>query len=200
MDYLGPAVAASKITSLNIASNFLSKKSGIEAIVSMLDNGALTSLHVGQNGIPEKEMREIMAIAMRIDSIKILCEIPFKDKTITELDVSGKKLDTEGALVVAEYLDGNGALTQLDISKNGLCAAGTKVLAEALSGNKALTELNLAGNYMGTTDGSTSDLSGVATLANTIKDMGAMTSLNLASNALGVEGAKIIAACLPKCT
>jgi hypothetical protein len=32
------------------------------------------------------------------------------------------------------------------------------------------------------------------------RDMGAMTSLNLASNELGVEGAKIIAACLPKCT
>jgi hypothetical protein len=29
--------------------------------------------------------------------------------------------------------------------------------------------------------------------------MRAMTSLNLASNELGVEGAKIIAACLPKC-
>jgi hypothetical protein len=32
------------------------------------------------------------------------------------------------------------------------------------------------------------------------KDNGAMTSLNLASNKLGAEGAKIIAACLPKCT
>jgi hypothetical protein len=32
------------------------------------------------------------------------------------------------------------------------------------------------------------------------KDMGAMTSLNLASNSLGVEGAKIVAAFLPKCT
>jgi hypothetical protein len=37
-------------------------------------------------------------------------------------------------------------------------------------------------------------------IANDISDMGAMTSLNLASNRLGVEGAKIIAAILPKCT
>jgi hypothetical protein len=44
------------------------------------------------------------------------------------------------------------------------------------------------------------DVSGVAAIAGAIKDMGAMTSLNLASNKLGVEGAKIIAACLPKCT
>jgi hypothetical protein len=34
----------------------------------------------------------------------------------------------------------------------------------------------------------------------THKDNGAMTSLNLASNNLCVEGAKIIAACLLKCT
>jgi hypothetical protein len=44
------------------------------------------------------------------------------------------------------------------------------------------------------------DLSGVAALADVIPGMAAMTSLNLASNELGVEGAKIIAACLPKCT
>jgi hypothetical protein len=41
---------------------------------------------------------------------------------------------------------------------------------------------------------------GIIAIANAIPDMGAMTSLNLASNELGVEGAKVIAACLPKCT
>jgi hypothetical protein len=41
---------------------------------------------------------------------------------------------------------------------------------------------------------------GVVALANTIPDMGAMTSLNLSYTGLGVEGAKIIAAVLPKCT
>jgi hypothetical protein len=30
--------------------------------------------------------------------------------------------------------------------------------------------------------------------------MEALMSLNFASNVLGVEGAKVIAACLPKCT
>jgi hypothetical protein len=41
---------------------------------------------------------------------------------------------------------------------------------------------------------------GIIAIANAIPDMGAMTSLNLASNSLGIEGAKIIAAFLPKCT
>jgi hypothetical protein len=44
--------------------------------------------------------------------------------------------------------------------------------------------------------------SGLIALATSIRDMGAMTSLSLslASNSLGVEGAKIIAEFLPKCT
>jgi hypothetical protein len=41
---------------------------------------------------------------------------------------------------------------------------------------------------------------GAIAIAIAIPDMRAMMSLNLASNKLGVEGAKIIAACLPKCT
>jgi hypothetical protein len=41
---------------------------------------------------------------------------------------------------------------------------------------------------------------GIIAIANAIPDMEAMTSLNLASNNFGVEGAKFIAAVLPKCT
>jgi hypothetical protein len=93
---------------------------------------ALTSLHVGENGIPEKEMRDIMAIAMRMDSMKILCEIPFKDKTVTELAVSGKHLGMEGALVVAEYLDGNGAMMSLNLASNKLGTKGVKIIAACL--------------------------------------------------------------------
>jgi Ran GTPase-activating protein (RanGAP) involved in mRNA processing and transport len=103
-------------------------------------NGAMTSLHVGMNAIPEKEMKEIIVIAMSKDNMKLLCEVPIKDKTLTELDVSGKSLGTEGALVVAEYLRDNGALTTLDISRNSIpskqegelqriCAAGGTELA-----------------------------------------------------------------------
>jgi hypothetical protein len=44
------------------------------------------------------------------------------------------------------------------------------------------------------------DMSGVIDLADAISDMGTMTGLSLASNGLGIEGAKIIAAILPKCT
>jgi hypothetical protein len=108
--------------------------SGPAAIADAIKNmGALVSLHVGNNGIPEKQMREIIAIAMRMGSMKILCVVPFKDKTLTELDVSGKNLGTEGALVVAEYLDGNGAMTSLDLALNKLGVEGAKIIAACLS-------------------------------------------------------------------
>jgi hypothetical protein len=120
------------ITELNISSNNLGYKfdgnddtSGVIAIADAIpDMGAMLSLHVGNNGIPKKEMREIIIIAASNESMKILCEVPFKDKTITALDVSGKALSTEGALVVAEYLAGNRALTSLDISDNSLAKYG----------------------------------------------------------------------------
>jgi Ran GTPase-activating protein (RanGAP) involved in mRNA processing and transport len=104
---------------LNISSNDMTDggMSGVVALADVIpDMGALTSLHVGQNGIPKKELREIIAIAMGMDNMKFLCEVPFKDKTLSELDVSGKNLGTEGALVLAEYLDGNGALAKFIFS------------------------------------------------------------------------------------
>jgi hypothetical protein len=162
----------------------------ISAWISHKDKGALTSLHVGKNSIPEKEVREIMAIAVHMDSMKILCEVPFKDKAVTALDVSGKNLGMEGALVVAEYLDGNEALSVLSLKDNGLCAAGAKVLGEGLKGNQGITELNLAGNHMGK-EGTgryvEADMSGVITLADTIKDMGALTTLDISNNCLGKD-------------
>jgi hypothetical protein len=105
--------------------------------------------------------------------------------------------------------------------------AGIIALANVLPDMGALSVLNLADNNLGElvlpggwthdykadysakeynhTDGRKQDLhpgkpEGIIALGAVIPGMGAMTSLNLASNKLGVEGAKIIAACLPKCT
>jgi hypothetical protein len=113
-----------------------------ELAAGISDNRALTSLHVGRNKIPEKEMGEIMAIAMRMDSMKILCGVPFKDKTLTELDVSGKKLGTEGALVVAEYLDGNRAISTFTFS-------GDYEDSEPVTMETSMVEADFGGKYLG---------------------------------------------------
>jgi hypothetical protein len=113
------------------------KPEGAIAIVNAISNmRAMTSLHVGMNYIPEKEMKEIITIAMRKDSMKILCEVPIKDKTLTELDISGKNLGMEGALVVAEYLRNNGAMLKLTFGEK---QAGTMTMTTNM------TEANFSG-------------------------------------------------------
>jgi hypothetical protein len=190
------------ITELNISDNYLgvntdydADASGITAIADAIpDMGALTSLHVGKNNIPEKEMREIMAITMRMESMKILCMVPFKDKTLTELDVSGNNLGTEGALVVAEYLDGNGALTSLDISTNIIVSGiwmdppQQGLQAGDLVDGKPIISIDEDDGQINVVD-----LNGIKALADAIPGTGAMTSLSLANNKLGAEGAKHIA-------
>jgi hypothetical protein len=148
--------------------------------------GALTSLHVGENKIPKEEMREIMAIAMHMGSMKILCEVPFKDKSLTELDVSGKNLGREGALVVAEYLDDNGALSVLSLKKNNLCSkeAG-EALAQALAGNSTLRELDVSYNQSPAGDKSARDGPGFAEeLAVGIRDNGAVSVTSVTRDSL----------------
>ena len=80
----------------------------------------MTSLNVGDNGIPIENMNEIIAIVEAKPAMKLLCAVPFRDKTITKLDVSGQSLGVEGALVISCYLENNRALTSLNISDNGL--------------------------------------------------------------------------------
>jgi Ran GTPase-activating protein (RanGAP) involved in mRNA processing and transport len=163
------------------------------------DIRALTSLHVGKNDIPENAMKEIMAIAMRMDSMKILCEVPFKDKTLTELDVNGKNLGMDGALVVAEYLDDdNGAISSVNLLKNAIPVEQAQELVKIMqSKEKLITLCGLSGNEA-TLDFSEQGLGpGDAVLiGNDNSDMGALSLLNLASNRLCAGGTKLLAAAL----
>jgi hypothetical protein len=215
------------ITELNIASNNLSyhgsNLSGFIALAGVITGmGALTSLHVGKNRIPTEEMRKIMAVAVRMDNMKVLCEIPFKDKTVTELDVSGKKLGMEGALVVAEYLDGNGTISSVNLLKNDIGVEQARALVSILKEHPTLK--SLCGNNGDETE---LDMSGkmdcaedAIMLAAEIVDNGAMTKFTFSGDkswiqratmettmteadfsgkALGVSGGMMVAAFLPKC-
>jgi Ran GTPase-activating protein (RanGAP) involved in mRNA processing and transport len=183
---LAEALSGNQImTELNIASNNLGEASygiwdmSVTALVNTIrDMRALRSLHVGNNTIPEKELREIMGIVMHMDSMKVLCEVPFKDKTLTGLDVSGKNLGTEGALVVAEYLDGNEALTSLNISDNHLCdiSAWMKPPRQSLKVGHLVDGKRIV-KIFSDGDIKVQDLSGVVALARAIKDMGALSTL-----------------------
>ena len=176
----------SVLQELDVSDNYQSTPSCItdgpgfaqELAVGLSDNGAMTSLHVGMNHIPEKEMTEIIALAMGKESMKLLCEVPIKDKSLAELDVSSKSLGIEGALVVAEYLRDNGALLHFDISGNHIREEGTQALAAALNGNTTMTLLNISSNnmtYNGKTEGG--KMAGIIALSDAIKDMRALSKL-----------------------
>jgi hypothetical protein len=169
------------------------KPEGIIAVAAALkDNTTLLSLHVGQNGIPKKEMKEIMAIATNKESMTILCEVPFKDTNLAELDISGKKLGVEGALVVAQYLDGNTALSKLifggatyqkrTASSGGPTAYEDMRLA-LVDPEPAIMEIGLTMADLSNKNLGPGDAIIISTWISH-KYMGALTSLNLSSNSL----------------
>jgi hypothetical protein len=186
------------MTSLNVAKNAATNPvdtsgriddiSGVVALANAIPYmGAMASLHVGFNGIPEKEMREILAIAMSKESMRILCEVPFKDKTVTELDVSGNDLGMDGALVVAEYLDGNGALSLANVMGNHIGKEMLSNLQEIMRSKPNLVSLCGIAD-----DGTEADLFGLnmdaddaIILASELPDKRALSVLSLASNNLG---------------
>jgi Ran GTPase-activating protein (RanGAP) involved in mRNA processing and transport len=130
-----------------------------------------------------------MAIAMRMDNMKVLCEVPFKDKALTELDISRKTLGKEGVLVVAEYLDGNRALSSADLLGNCITVEQAQELVKIMQAKEKLTtlcglskeetELDFSDRNLGAGD--------AVLIANDISDMGALLKLNISNNAIGAE-------------
>jgi hypothetical protein len=129
---------------------------------------------------------------------------------ITALDLSANAIKGDGndvglvAIVdaLADTISGMRAMSSVNLLKNDIDTDQAKALVlvlkehptlKSLCGNKGdKTEFDMSGKMKGAGD--------AIMLATEIIDNGAMTSLNLASNSLGIEGAKIIAAILPKCT
>ena len=142
------------------------------------NNGALENLHIGNNNIPVENMNDIIAQIEAAPAMKVLCAVPFRDKTITELDVSGQSLGVEGAVVIGRYLENNRALVKLDISNNEIRVAGAKALAAALNHNNVLSELNVALNAMTNPGDGSTDMSGVIAIRDVIPTMRALESLN----------------------
>jgi hypothetical protein len=104
--------------------------------------------------------------------------------------------------VIYRYPQDNGAILSVNLFENAFDTNQAEALVsmlkehptlKSLCGNRGNeTELDMSGKNMGA--------SGAIMLAAEIVCNGAMVSLDLAANSLGVEGAKIIAAFLPKCT
>jgi hypothetical protein len=138
---------------------------------------------------------------------KAFADMLAQNTALKELDLSSQAWSTNNGLDAAFAKDfavglsDNGAISSVNLLKNdiGVEQAGALMIIlkehptlKSLCGNKGNeTELNMSGKMEGAED--------ATMLAPEIVDNRAMTSLNLASNSLGIEGAKIIAAILPKC-
>jgi hypothetical protein len=111
---------------------------------------------------------------------------------------------TNGSTAVAVlycYPQDNGAMTRLNLSKNKLLTEeGGRALGNMLKANTILKELDVSDSGNGMLSHQKDAPGFVTAISEGLAGNRAMTSLNLASNDLGVEGAKVIAAVLPKCT
>jgi hypothetical protein len=157
--------------------------------------GALSSLFLRSNLLLNRESGEALAGALEGNLI------------LTELDISNNyeqyiesSQDGPGfAQALAVGLIDNGALSKLIFGGDEYTGDWTGFGYEVITPEPAtlevgMTEAEFSNKHLG--EGSAIIISAWLTH----KDNGAMTSLNLAANEFGVEGAKIIAACLPKCT
>ena len=82
-------------------------------------------------------MKSIIAM----NKFDVLCAVPVKEmkaNSITELDLSGKSLGVEGALVLATYMEDNGALSKLDIQNNSADEA-SKAKIQQICDSKSIT-------------------------------------------------------------
>jgi hypothetical protein len=156
-------------------------------------------VHLLKNDIPVKQAKALASILNEHPTLKSLCGNSGEE---TELDMSGKDIGAAGAIMLAPEIAGNGAILSVSLLNNKIGVDQAKALASILNEHPTLkslcgnsgeeTELDMSGKGM--------DAGDAIMLVPEIVDNRAMTSLNLASNSLSIEGAKIIAAVLPKCT
>jgi hypothetical protein len=112
------------------------------------NNGALASLHVGTACIPAAQMARIIAAMRAKESADVLlCGVSMKETMLTELDVSGKMLGTEGALVVVDYMQANQGLRTLNLSHNHMATAEAgRALGDMIKLNSTLEKLDVSNN------------------------------------------------------
>ena len=97
------------------------------------NNGALTSLNISANSIGTEQEQNLVAILNEHSTLKSLCGNKGDE---AELDMSGKNMGADGAIMLAPEIVANGALTSLNMSNNrigyGGNMSGVKALAAAI--------------------------------------------------------------------
>jgi hypothetical protein len=155
------------------------------SLISSPGNRAISTVNLLKNDIGIEQAKALAGILKEHPTLKSLCGNSGEE---TELDMSGKRIGADGAIMLAPEIAGNRALSKLDASDNGMFGkedkAGITAWADALKANTSITELNLAKNKINAKD--------TKILAPAISDNGALMLLNLSSNNLKAAGAKVV--------
>jgi hypothetical protein len=93
------------------------------------DMRAISSANLLMNNIGTDQAQALANILKEHPTLKSLCGNKGDE---TELDMSGKKMRTEGAIMLAPEIINNGAMTSLNISSTWLSSEGVKHIADAI--------------------------------------------------------------------
>ena len=141
-------------------------------------NEALVSVNILNNDIGAEQARNFVAILNKHNTLKSLCGNKGDE---TELDMSGKKMGAEGAIMLAPEIVANGTVTSLDLSSNKLVSLE---LPEGWSGpnGKGYFCRNHKAIQDDPPEGATRIMDGIIAIGNAIRQMQRLVTVNLLNN------------------
>ena len=156
---------------------------GLKCILeSLLTNCSLVTLQLGGD-----VYSDVLKITQ--ESGPVLCQMLQRNKTLTELDLSGNRsVSDTGAFFIAEGLILNTSLRTLQLSGCGISAEGAKFISGALEINTSLKVIDLGDNELRDT--------GFGYLANALKQNDSLKELHLRKCGMTDRGLELLAVAL----
>ena len=105
------------ITELNMSRNRINPEDMRILASALSDNRTLVYINLLNNDIGLQQARKIAVLFKEHVTLKSLCGNKGNE---TELDISGKKIGTYGAIMLTPEIVANGALTSLNVSDNNI--------------------------------------------------------------------------------
>jgi hypothetical protein len=150
--------------------------------------GVISSVNLLENNIGIEQAEALASILKEHPTLKSLCGNRGDE---TELDMSGKKLGADGAIMFAAEIISNGALSLLNLASNdiGAIVGWTHHLGYEYDGYEFM---HSDGRHQKQLPGGEEigKPEGLIAVANAIPDMGALSSVNVLSNVIPVEQAQ----------
>lgn len=197
----GLAKAASSLTCLNLAENFMGEE-GVRPFAEQLaTNTCLQVLDLSSNGLGcrgARQLSEALAVNtvlteldlshnfLPADAAGYLAEALLENQSLAALRLDGNSLQARGLEKLIE-LKGNRSLTSLQLSDNEIGPDGAEFLEELLQDNESLVQLDLSHNSLRGTS--------MAALAKGLQRNFTLTSLSVAYCEIDAAGAADLAKC-----